>query len=406
MINELINNNEDCVGKEIDMYAKVVGIKSLGKKLNFLILDKGLFEIQAVFDKTEINEDIKKNQVIHIKGIITKNDAVKCGIKGYEINASEICVINRNDKENIYYKEKFIDKNLRDNLINKSKLLETIRNYFYQNNFIEIKSPKIVSTMIDNYEDVFSVKYFKDQRWLTISNLLYHQIIHSSGLERIFEFGEVFRGTKSKSTTHISEIQMLDFSVAYENIDDIIMRSNKVIESAAINVGIDALDLFKDLSNINVITYEELIKLLSNKKEDISFGEGVSHISNKYKDLLSNNFGKLFWIKNTPSKGHNDFYKKKFQLKSGNSVNESAQLRYLDLGQLADGSVKETDPDKIFFNMKDAMLNVDEFKPYLCSVLEGIIPNSGMGVGIDRLTMALLSKESIADVVFNSVRYR
>ena len=70
--------------------------------------------------------------------------------------------------------------------------------------FVEIKTPKILASATEGGANVFKIKYFGGDAFLAQSPQFYKQA-GMSVFERVFEVGAVFRAEPSYTTRHVSE---------------------------------------------------------------------------------------------------------------------------------------------------------------------------------------------------------
>ena len=62
-----------------------------------------------------------------------------------------------------------------------------MREYLYNNNFIEIHTPKLIGAASESGAEVFEVKYFDRKAYLAQSPQFYKQMAMASGLEKILQ---------------------------------------------------------------------------------------------------------------------------------------------------------------------------------------------------------------------------
>src|SRR5687768_5274338 len=87
------------------------------------------------------------------------------------------------------------------------------REYWDQNNFIQIYPPAFMSTPSESGADVFEVKYFDRKAYLAQSPQFYKQMAQAAGLERVFMVAPVFRAEESFTTRHMTEFTGWDFEL-------------------------------------------------------------------------------------------------------------------------------------------------------------------------------------------------
>jgi len=90
-----------------------------------------------------------------------------------------------------------------------------IREYLYNNNFIEIFSPKIISTASEGGAEVFEINYFNRKAYLAQSPQFYKQMAICSGFEKVFEIAPAFRAEPSFTSRHLTEFTSFDVEIGY-----------------------------------------------------------------------------------------------------------------------------------------------------------------------------------------------
>ncbi len=72
-----------------------------------------------------------------------------------------------------------------------------MREYWLENGFIEMHSPKIMGAPSESGAELFSLKYFETTAYLAQSPQFYKQMAMAAGYEKVFEIGPVFRADPS-----------------------------------------------------------------------------------------------------------------------------------------------------------------------------------------------------------------
>jgi len=90
--------------------------------------------------------------------------------------------------------------------------------------FVEIHTPKLLPGASEGGADVFTVDYFGQEACLAMSPQLHKQITAaSSGFERVFETGPVFRAENSNTRRHLCEFTGLDLEMVFkEHYDEVL----------------------------------------------------------------------------------------------------------------------------------------------------------------------------------------
>ncbi|MFP3132004.1 MAG: amino acid--tRNA ligase-related protein, partial [Candidatus Nanopusillus sp.] len=202
--------------KEVVLAGWIINIKNIGN-ISFIILRDQTGDVQITIKKDIFNDlefigEFSLNTFIVIRGKYIEGIAKKYK----EVIAEEIYLISEPaDRlpidENSYFEKRinyrWID--LRDpkkSLIIKltSYAVKYIREYLYNNNFIEIFSPKIISTASEGGAEVFEINYFNRKAYLAQSPQFYKQMAICSGFEKVFEIAPAFRAEQSFTSRHLT----------------------------------------------------------------------------------------------------------------------------------------------------------------------------------------------------------
>ena len=261
--------------------------------------------------------------------------------------------------------------------------------------------------------------------YLRIANELYLKRLIVGGKDGVYEFAKDFRN-EGMDKTHNPEFTMLELYVAYKDYNWMMSFTEKIIEKLAISVcgetkkqhqenkinykapykRIPFFDAIKketgdDISNMSekeLLTYCKKKNIVTNKSMgkgklfDAVFGEFCE------KKLIQPTFITDYPIEMSPlTKPHrkNPNLTERFELfVSGKEIANAYSEQNNPIEQ------KESFEDQVKLGKKgddEAMLIDYDF---LRSMEYGMPPTSGIGIGMDRLTMLLTNKKSIQDVLF------
>jgi aspartyl-tRNA synthetase len=177
----------------------------------------------------DLAKKVNKESVLAISGSVKAN---KQAMKGLEIIVDSIEVINEADTPlPIPIVEKGVETGLskrldwryldlrkkRNLLIMKvlHSLEKGMRDYWYNNGFIEIHSPKFMGSPSESGSELFMVPYFGKEAFLAQSPQFYKQMAMAAGFERVFEIGPVFRANPSHTTRHDTEYTSIDMEISF-----------------------------------------------------------------------------------------------------------------------------------------------------------------------------------------------
>jgi nondiscriminating aspartyl-tRNA synthetase len=279
----------------------------------------------------------------------------------------------------------------------RSHVLKGIRDYFYEQEFIEINTPKMISTATEGGAALFPIFYYNKEAFLAQSPQLYKEQLTMS-FEKVFEIAPIFRAESSRTNRHLAEAISIDLEEAFVDYDDVMNRIEEIIQ-----ISIKTVSNYKKThSDVEFIipqipeyipryTYDELIEKMQHAGAKTEWGD----------DLYPSNLKKIgvegfYFIKDWPL-GPKPFYVK--ESKANPRISESFDLMFGDL-ELSSGSTRVEKRSELEERMKNKGMKVDAFEYHLGAFDYGVPPHAGCGIGLERLIMALTGTENIRDTAF------
>lgn len=92
---------------------------------------------------------------------------------------------------------------------------QALRTYWTGNGFLEIHSPKLMSSPSESGSEVFEVEYFDRKAYLAQSPQFFKQMAMAAGFEKVFEVGPVFRAEPSHTVRHATEFTGYDMEMSF-----------------------------------------------------------------------------------------------------------------------------------------------------------------------------------------------
>ena len=416
-------------GEKVVVSGFVENIRNLQWVL-FLVLNDGTGKVQVTIEKSnESNQELISivnsltlESTVKIVGILNENSKVK--LNGMEIIPDTIEVTSRSDEELPFsYKDltgvnidtrldyRFIDlRNEKNSLIFKiqSSLVQYMREYLYQHDFMEIHTPKLIGTASESGSNVFEVKYFDRLAYLAQSPQFYKQMAMSSGFNRIFEVGPVFRAENSNTSRHATEYTCFDVEFSYiDSYYDVMKLEAEMLTYALEKINNIYGERIKDIYGVELMVptlpfpvmrlcdiYQELesrygYKVEDSEKDDLTT-EAEKLCYQLSKDKFQHEF--LFVIDYPASK--RAFY----HMRDNDGILQGYDLLWRGV-EITTGAQREHRYEEITKNAEEKGLTKD-VKFYLEFFKYGCPPHGGFGLGVDRLTMLLLGIPSIKEVQF------
>lgn len=282
-----------------------------------------------------------------------------------------------------------------------------IRDYFYDNGFTEIHTPKLLAEATEGGAEVFTLTYFDKTATLAQSPQFYKQIMVGV-YERVFEIAPVFRAELSATTRHMSEYTSIDAEMGFIAFEDL----KKFLS-----------DLLGKITNEIWSGFEPELKkwnaakpILSAKIPELTIDE----IHELYKKSNSDDFSGEDDLAPAEEKWICDWAKKNRQseavfvtgwsarsktFKFYHRVNEEnpeiadrADLLFRGV-EIVTLSMREHRFDKLMAQMTERGLDLKDtgFWPLLSVMEYGMPPHGGFGMGLERLTQRIVGLNNIKE---------
>jgi len=361
----------------------------------------------------EIREKISSLKAHSSIAVIGKVKASEKAPSGYEIIPTELRVFSNVEKippfeptvktvKNIDTRLEVRPIDLRRNILQhvfktRSLVLKSIRNYFENQNFVEINTPKMIATATEGGAALFPIFYYNKEAFLAQSPQLYKEQLTMS-FEKVFEIAPIFRAEPSRTNRHLAEAISIDLEEAFVDYTDIMNRIEEIIKVSIQAVNDYAKENpdceFPSITvpeNIPRYTYDELVDKIQKAGAKTEWGD----------DLYPSNLKKIgldgfYFITDWPL-APKPFYVK--DSKSNPKVSESFDLMYGDL-ELSSGSTRIEKRNELAERMKNKGMKTDAFEYHLAAFDYGVPPHAGCGIGLERLIMVLTGTENIRDTTF------
>ena len=104
---------------------------------------------------------------------------------------------------------------IREIFVVQALVLKYFAHYMRSQDFIEIKSSKIIGSGTEGGSGLFALDYFGEPAFLAQSPQFYKQAMVASGMERVFEIGAAYRAEKHDTPRHLNEYVSLDVEVGF-----------------------------------------------------------------------------------------------------------------------------------------------------------------------------------------------
>ncbi|MDE7301946.1 MAG: aspartate--tRNA ligase [Oscillospiraceae bacterium] len=264
----------------------------------FIVLRDRTGVVQLTFNETTDKEVFEKASSCHSEYVVmakgevrpreSVNDKIPTG--HVEIFVDDLRILakaqtppfeivdNTNTNEELRLKYRYLDlrrKPLQDNIIMRSKIAKTARDYFYENGFIEIETPMMIKSTPEGARDYLVPSRVHQGKFYALpqSPQIYKQLLMVSGFDRYIQLARCFRDEDLRADRQ-PEFTQIDLEMSFVDVEDIMEMGEGFIKR-----------LFNDVLNVEIptplprLTYTEAMNRFGSDKPDTRFGMEITDIS-------------------------------------------------------------------------------------------------------------------------------
>lgn len=289
-------------GKEVTVCGWVQRCRDLGQ-LIFIDLRDRTGVVQLAFNDTTDKEIFDKafscrsEFVLAAKGVVcersSKNTEIPTG--EIEILVNDLRVLSKaqtppfeivdetNTNEELRLKYRYLDlrrRPLQNNIMMRSKLAKTARDYFAENGFIEIETPMMIKSTPEGARDYLVPSRIHNGKFYALpqSPQIYKQLLMVSGFDRYIQLARCFRDEDLRADRQ-PEFTQIDMELSFVDVEDILEINEGLFKRIFKDV------LGKDLKTpFERMTYKEAMENYGSDKPDIRFDMKIQDISDLVKD--------------------------------------------------------------------------------------------------------------------------
>ena len=444
-------------GQHVRMAGRLMSRRVQGKA-SFAELQDATGRVQLYFnrdilcpneDKTQYNEIYKKlldiGDIIGIEGIMF---TTQVGEKTIEVH--QLLVLSKSlrplplpkiDAEgNTYdaftdpeqrYRQRYVDlivnPQVRDAYVKRTKITNTIRSFFNDRGYLEVETPILqpipggaAARPFVTHHNALNIPLY-----LRIANELYLKRLIVGGFDGVYEFAKDFRN-EGMDKTHNPEFTVMELYVAYKDYHWMMETTEALLEKvavaanglAAVTVGentinfkapyprVPILDAIQEHTGIDVTEMDENALRETAIKLDLEVDETMGKgklIDQLFGECCEHHYIQPTFITDYPiemsplTKAHRSKpgLTERFELMVNGRELANA---YSELNDPIDQRERFEDQMSLSEKGDDEAMFIDQ--DFLRSLEYGMPPTSGIGIGIDRLTMLLTNNSSVQEVLF------
>lgn len=453
---DIEKNFDDLEGKEVQIAGRMMSRRIMGKASFAEITDeKG--SIQVYFNRDEICPDedktlynsvfkkyLDRGDIIGVKGAVFKTQMGEVTVKAKEYtilskSLKPLPAVKEKDGK-VYdafsdpeqrYRQRYLDlivnPQVKEAFIKRTKLTTSMREFLNDKGYMEVETP-----ILQPIYGGAAARPFKTHHnsldmtlYLRIANELYLKKLIVGGFEGVYEFAKDFRN-EGMSRFHNPEFTQMELYVAYKDYEWMMNLVEEMVEkitldmhgSTKVKVGENEIDfkrpwkrytMFEAIQHFIGIDVSEMdeAELRKTAKElhieiDDSMGKGklIDEIFGEKCEaqLIQPTFITDYPVEMSPlAKKHRS---KEGLVERFEAVCNRKEIcnAYSELNDPIDQRKRFEEQLLLAERGDDEAMMLDE--DFLKAIEIGMPPTSGLGIGIDRLSMILTNSHSIQDVIF------
>ncbi|MEG2929943.1 MAG: aspartate--tRNA ligase, partial [Oscillospiraceae bacterium] len=292
---------KDNVGEEVVVAGYIAKVRDLGAVVFCDVRDtKGVIQIKFGDDCTaetlEKAKTLRTEYVVLAKGVVEEREKANPNLEtgAIEIKVSELKILSEaettpfeikddvNVKDELRLKYRYLDlrrTKAHEGLVLRHKVAKITRDYFDQNDFMEIETPMLVKSTPEGARDYIVPSRVQPGRFFALpqSPQLYKQLLMLSGFDRYMQIVRCFRDEDLRADRQ-PEFTQIDVEMAY--VDEIDVQT--------VNEGF-IKRVFKEVLGVEVpvpfarMKYQEAMDRYGVDKPDTRFGLELVDIKEQVK---------------------------------------------------------------------------------------------------------------------------
>lgn len=291
------------IGSTVIVGGFVQKIRNLGNLIFIDLRDRtGIVQLAfndetdpAIFEKAS---SCHNEYVLMAKGNVIKRSSVNPDLKTgeVEIQVTELRILSKAQtppfvitdetkvNEELRLKYRYLDLRrapLQNNLIMRHKIAKAAREYYFNNDFIEIETPMMMKSTPEGARDYLIPSRVHNGKFYALpqSPQIYKQLLMVSGMDRYFQIARCFRDEDLRADRQ-PEFTQIDLEMSFVDVEDILEMTEGFIKYLFKSV------LDKDINlPIPRMTYKEAMDRYGSDKPDTRFGMELQDISSLVSDL-------------------------------------------------------------------------------------------------------------------------
>ncbi|MCM1109737.1 MAG: lysine--tRNA ligase [Clostridium sp.] len=448
--------DDDAPRREVSIAGRVMSRRIMGKA-SFLELQDSHGRIQVYISRDDIcpgeNKDFYN---IVLKKLLDIGDFI--GVEGFvfrtqmgeiTVHATAVTILGKSlrplpivkmkdgvtydafEDPELRYRQRYVDlvvnDGIRDIFIKRTKVYNSMREYFNSNGYMEVETPILQSIPGGASARPFITHHnaLDIPLYLRIADELYLKRLIVGGFEGVYEFSKNFRN-EGMDRTHNPEFTCMEIYVSYKDYNWMMEFTEKMLEKICLDVNgttevrvgdntisfkapfrrVTMIDAIREHTGIDITGMdEEQLRDVCRRLDievDPSMGKGKL-IDEIFGEKCEGNYIQPTFIIDYPiemsplTKRHRDNPEltERFELMVNGKELANA---YSELNDPIDQYERFVEQMRLSEKGDDEAMIID--KDFIRALEYGMPPTSGMGIGMDRLVMLMTGQTTIQEVLF------
>ncbi|MDE6277283.1 MAG: lysine--tRNA ligase [Muribaculaceae bacterium] len=447
---------DDAERREVTVAGRIMSRRIMGKA-SFIELQDSEGRIQVYISRDELcpGEDKDLYNVV-FKKLMDIGDFI--GVRGYvfrtqtgeiSVHASELVLLSKSlrplpivkmkdgvaydtfDDPELRYRRRYVDlvvnEGVKDIFLKRTKVYNSMREYFNQAGYIEVETPILQSIAGGASARPFMTHHnsLDIDLYMRIATELYLKRLIVGGFEGVYEIGKNFRN-EGMDRTHNPEFTCMEIYVAYKDYNWMMSFTEQMLERICLDVNgttevkvgdhmisfkapfprVTMTQAIKDHTGVDITGMDEAqLRETATKlgiEVDASMGKGKI-IDEIFGEKCEGKYIQPTFITDYPiemsplTKRHreNPELTERFELMVNGKELCNA---YSELNDPIDQYERFVEQMRLGEKGDDEAMIIDG--DFIRALEYGMPPTSGMGIGMDRLVMLMTGQESIQEVLF------
>ncbi|HEU0205759.1 MAG TPA: aspartate--tRNA(Asn) ligase, partial [Pseudolysinimonas sp.] len=221
------------------------------KKVQFVVLRDESGAVQLVHPRGGEDDEIAQTisalaqgSFVSVAGLLKHDERVRLG--GIEVKITRLDVVSAATPETPIAADSALDKRLDWRFLDlrrpkqslalrvQTTFENALRGYWLSHDFVELHTPKLMSSPSESRAELFSLDYFDTTAYLAQSPQNFKQMAQAAGLGKVFEIADAFRADPSFTSRHATEFTSIDSEISWIDSHEDVMRMHEELMVAGL----------------------------------------------------------------------------------------------------------------------------------------------------------------------------